>query len=75
MSVYAEDRLAGTADVASPEPRSYTFSLPSDAVALASRRDGFIRLRLEMPTWNPKRSLGSQDDRELGVILTVVELR
>jgi hypothetical protein len=75
VSVYVEDRLAGIAHVTSPEPRPFTFSLPSDAIALGSRRDGFMVVRLETPTWNPKRSLGSQDDRELGVILTAVELR
>ena len=75
VSVYAEDRLAGTANVSSSEPQPFVISLPADAVARASRRDGFIRLRLETPTWSPKRSIGSSDDRELGVILTAVELR
>ena len=75
VSVYVEGQLAGTADVASPEPQPFAFSLPLDAVGRASQRDGFVVVRLETPTWNPARTIRSQDDRELGVILTAVELR
>jgi hypothetical protein len=75
VSVYVEGQLAGTADVTSPEPEPFAFSLPSDAAGRASRRDGFVVVRIETPTWNPARTIRSQDDRELGVILTAVELR
>jgi hypothetical protein len=32
-------------------------------------------VRLETPAWSPRKSLGSLDERELGVVLTAVELR
>jgi hypothetical protein len=75
VSVFVDDQPAGTADVTSQEPEPFGFSLPPDAAARAARRDGFVTVRLDTPTWNPKASIGSQDPRDLGVIVTAVELR
>jgi hypothetical protein len=75
VSVYVDDQLAGIAEVTASEPRPFAFSIPAGAAARAAHRDGFIVVRLETPTWSPRKSIGSLDERELGVVLTAVELR
>jgi hypothetical protein len=75
VSVYVEDQLAGTATVSAPEPQPFRFSIPAGAAGRAAHRDGFMIVRLETPAWSPRKSLGSLDERELGVVLTAVELR
>jgi hypothetical protein len=75
VSVYVDDQLAGIAEVTASEPRPFVFSIPPDTVARAVRRDGFLSVRLETSTWSPRTAIGSQDDRDLGVMVTAVELR
>jgi hypothetical protein len=55
--------------------RAYEFPLPLEAVDEATRGEGFLLVRLETPTWNPRDALGTIDDRNLGVMVTRVELR
>ena len=73
--MYVDDQLAGKVEVTAPEPQAFVLPLPADAVARAWRRDGFVVVRLETPTWSPRMAAGSSDDRNLGVMLTAVELR
>jgi hypothetical protein len=75
VSVYVDDQLAGKVEVTAPEPQAFVLPLPADAVARAWRRDGFVVVRLETPTWSPRMAAGSSDLRNLGVMLTAVELR
>jgi hypothetical protein len=52
----------------------YRFELPEDLAAAVSRSEEAAELRLDTPTWNPSRTLGGPDDRELGVMVDRVEL-
>jgi hypothetical protein len=74
VTVYFNDTLVGTADVL-PGFRTYDFALPPDAVARAAGMSAPAQLRLVSSTWNPKKLLGSQDDRDLGVMVDRVEVR
>jgi hypothetical protein len=71
----AVDNVAiGTATVAGGL-RAYTFSLPADLAARAAASDDPVRLRLRVPPWVPSVALGGTDTRELGVIVTRVEVQ
>jgi hypothetical protein len=54
--------------------RPYTFDVSSEVSAALAAEDD-VRLRLRVPTWRPGEALGTADDRELGVIVTRVEVR
>lgn len=74
VEVSLADRVLGTAtpiDAVQP----FVFPLPSDLVrALAAAGDP-VRLRLRVPTWNPGEALRVPDTRDLGVMVTRVEVR
>jgi len=55
--------------------QSYTFALPADLVAAAAAETEPVRLRLRVATWNPQAILGGGDNRDLGVMVTRVEVR
>jgi hypothetical protein len=55
--------------------RAYSFPLPPDLVSRLAASDQPVRLRLRVPTWNPALVLGLPDTRDLGVIVTRVEVR
>lgn len=67
-------RLLGTATPVDAL-QSYTFELPPDLAAWAAAQRGAVRLRLRVPTWNPGELLQASDTRNLGVIVTRVEVR
>ena len=75
VAVFAGNRPAGSVVVASSDIRAYELPLPPEAVDEAAGGDGFLVIRLETPTWNPHDALGTTDDRNLGVMVTRVELR
>jgi hypothetical protein len=75
VTVFAGNRPAGSAVAAGPDIRAYEFQLPPESVDEAAGGDGFLVVRLETPTWNPHDVLGTTDDRNLGVMVTRVELR
>jgi hypothetical protein len=75
VRVYAGRRELGSVVVTSSEIRPYEFTLPPDVIDDAADGDGFLEIRIETPTWNPHFTLGVADDRDLGVMLTRVELR
>ena len=71
VQVFLGDVRLGTARVGRAR-QEYTFPLPSDAAAAG--RDS-ATLRLVTTTWNPRASLGVDDDRDLGVMVDRVEVR
>jgi hypothetical protein len=75
VAVFAGDRQLGSVLVTTSSMRAYEFPLPPEAVDEAAEGEGFLLVRLETPTWNPRDTLGTVDDRNLGVMVTRVELR
>jgi hypothetical protein len=74
VEVALDDHVLGTATpVDNVQP--YTFALPPALAARAAARTDPARLRLRVPTWSPSALLGVNDTRELGVMLTRVEVR
>ena len=74
VEVAIGDRVLGTA-TPDAEIRSYAFALPADLIAAAAVQADPIRVRLRVPTWNPQALIGGNDARDLGVLLTRVEVR
>ena len=66
--------ILGTA-VPDEQVRPYRFSLPAALVAAASARDDPAVLRLQASTWNPQQQLGVDDPRDLGVMVTRIQVR
>ena len=54
--------------------RPYVFRIPADVAARAAGDLDPVRLRLQVPTWNPAQLLGVNDSRDLGVMVTRVEV-
>jgi hypothetical protein len=67
------EQVIGTATV-DDGVRPYTFRIPSDLAAGAAVATDPVRLRLQVPTWNPAQQLGVNDNRDLGVMVTRVEM-
>lgn len=74
VSVYLNDRLLGTVTVADGF-RPYSFALPTGLAGAAAAADTPARLMLRTPVWNPHKVLGSQDARDLGVMVDRVQVR
>jgi hypothetical protein len=55
--------------------RPYEFSLPADIATAAASSGEPLRLLLQTTVWNPHRTLGSADDRDLGVMVDRVSVR
>ena len=53
----------------------YSFDVSEDLANRSANLDDTVRLRLKVSTWKPSDVLGVVDDRELGVIVTRVEVR
>ena len=73
VTVHLNDRLLGTLDVTDGF-KSYMLEIPPDVVA-AARTGQPARLRFVVPVWNPHETLGSADDRDLGVMIDRVQIR
>ena len=67
------ERVIGTATPAD-DMRPYAFGIPADVAASAAALPDPVRLRLQVPTWNPAQLLGVNDSRDLGVMVTRVEV-
>jgi hypothetical protein len=67
------ERVIGTATPAD-DMRPYAFSIPADVAASAAALPDPVRLRLQVSTWNPAQLLGVSDSRDLGVMVTRVEV-
>jgi hypothetical protein len=68
------EQLLGTVTV-DAEFRPHEFVVPPELAAAAAASDEPVRLRIRSNTWSPRRALGTPDDRELGVMLSRVEVR
>ncbi len=75
VAVFAGDRQIGSVLVTDANVRPFEFPLPREAVDEGAGSEGFLLIRLETPTWNPRDAIGTIDDRNLGVMVTRVELR
>jgi hypothetical protein len=69
-----DDRPIGRA-VPVDEVRPYTFDVPPDLAERLAASVEPVRLRLRVPTWSPATMLGVADTRDLGVVVTRVEVR
>lgn len=74
VDVSLDDRPLGRVEVGTGF-RPYSFVIPSEAALAASQRDAPARLRLNVNTWNPRRVLGTPDDRALGVMVDRAEVK
>ena len=68
------ERILGTVAVTSGF-KPYTVSVPPDLAALAAANGEPIRLKLTTSVWIPQQTLGTQDDRDLGVMVDRVAVR
>lgn len=55
--------------------RPYTLAIPADLARKAATAAEPVELRLVTTLWNPAEVLGTQDDRELGVMLDRVTIK
>jgi hypothetical protein len=53
----------------------YDFAIPGDLAAALAARGEPVRVTLRTTSWNPLRTLGTPDDRDLGVMLDRVAVR
>ncbi len=53
----------------------YDFSIPADVAASVAAQSEPVRVTLRSSTWNPLRTLGTPDDRDLGVMVDRVAVR
>jgi hypothetical protein len=67
------EQVAGTVAV-DAEMRPYSFRIPPEVATRAAATPDPIRLRLQVATWNPAQLLGGTDNRDLGVMVTRVEV-
>jgi hypothetical protein len=75
VEVAIEEHVIGNA-TADGELRPHTFAISPAVAEWMGRQDSPVRLRLRVPTWSPARDLGiASDPRELGVMVTQVEVR
>jgi hypothetical protein len=69
------DRDIGTVRVTSGGFKEYDVPVPADVAAAAAATGEPVRITLRTRTWNPRRILGTPDDRELGVMVDRVAVR
>lgn len=74
VSVYLHGQLLGTARVLGGF-LPYTFPIPPELAARASAAGDPVELKLVTPTWNPRRALGTPDDRDVGVMVDRVAVK
>lgn len=74
VAVLIGDRLLGTIQVRGPF-REYEVPIPADVAAAAGGSGEPVRITLRTRTWNPLKTLGTSDDRDLGVMVDRVAVR
>lgn len=74
VEVALDDEIIGTA---TPDGtmRPYTFDIPPALAARLGATTAPARLRLRVPTWVPAAAFGGNDTRDLGVIVTRVQVQ
>jgi hypothetical protein len=55
--------------------REYAVPISPDVAAAAAKTGEPVRVTIRTPTWNPSVTLGTSDDRELGVMVDRVAVR
>ena len=73
VDVYVNQHLLGTA-VPTNSFEPFTFELPPGVVTEIEASEEAPVLRLDTPTWNPQATLGSNDTRDLGVMVDRITL-
>ena len=61
--------------VVGPGMRPYTLPIPADVASAAASSPDAATVRLHTVTWRPRAVLGATDQRELGVMVSRVEIR
>lgn len=74
VSVYLHGQLLGTARVRRGF-LPYKFAISPDLATRAAAAGDPVELKLVTPTWNPRRALGTPDDRDVGVMVDRVAVR
>ena len=74
VSVYLANQRLGTVRVVTGF-YAYTFAIPPDLAARAASSGDPVQLKIVTPVWNPSRALGTDDDRDLGVMVDRVAVR
>jgi 4-amino-4-deoxy-L-arabinose transferase-like glycosyltransferase len=73
VEVALDDEVLGTVTVTGVV-QPFTFALPTALVERLAQAQDPVRLRLRVPTWNPAAALGVPDTRDLGVLVTRVQV-
>jgi hypothetical protein len=73
VEVALEEHVIGTL-VVRRQIAPFRFPLPAWLLADVASREHPPRLRLRVTTWSPAKALGSRDERQLGVMVTRVEV-
>jgi hypothetical protein len=74
VTITALDRELGTVTL-TDEIRPHRFALPADVVARAVSGGDPLRVTIDVPTWNPNTLLKAPDRRDLGVLVTRVQVQ
>jgi hypothetical protein len=75
VDVFLHNQRLGTIDVQPGGFRPYTLSIPPDLADRAAASRDPVELRLVSTTWKPREVLGTDDDRELGVMVDRVTIK
>jgi hypothetical protein len=74
VTVNATERDLGTIDVRGGF-KDYELAIPADTAAALAATHEPVRFTLRTETWNPSRTLGRDDPRELGVMVDRAAVR
>ena len=75
VEVAVADRVVGTVRLATNAVAPHTLELPRDLVEAVAASGEPFRIRLRVPTWRPQALIGGTDDRDLGVMVTRVDVQ
>jgi hypothetical protein len=74
VEVSLDDTVLGSVDVG-PDFHAYTLAIPPALAAAAASGQAPARLKLSTNVWIPRETVGTPDDRALGVMVDRVEVR
>jgi len=75
VEVIFNDVSLGTVDVSGPDFKPYRLTLPLEVAREAGAADEPAQIRLVSTTWSPQELRGLPDSRNLGVMVSRVEVR
>jgi hypothetical protein len=73
IEVFLNDQRLGAATVDRSAP--YRFDIPAALAAAMAASEEAAQLRIVSSTWNPARTLGGSDSRDIGVMMERIEIR